>query len=490
MSLETKNSNRNMYYIGHNDEINQKSKNTFVNIPTDASIIRNNTKNIKNDYKGPKRNMYYIGDTELNQRSKNTFVNIPTDASIIRNNTKNIKNDYKGPKRNMYYIGDTELNQKSKNTFVNIPTNASIIHKDPKNDYQGPKRNMYYIGLDKEEKYLGPNRNMYYIGLDSLPPGIKATIKPSDKPPIYATIKPSDKATVYPSPVAKHIVSPQISKTLPVIYNGHAPALNPRPKIQTDQFGWILPLVKSKKSKFVNDFMVWPKEPKKETCYNCGDRPGMWPWSSTNTPITPNKNNIPGSKHCSEKTYGWSPIGEPNIIPDMESLNKCSDGHVEQHDNKDYINTITGDNVSNTFPKEQQFYDHTGKRLFPEGTNIEENHGASNIGYSIRTNSPANIENSSKNLSGEDLAPNVTGNLPNATSNLSNATNNLPDDANVAVDNSNSPDDMGNLSNMAEGMNLDKKKKKKSKKGKDKSKKKPPQKKKKTKKKKKSKKKR
>ena len=38
--------------------------------------------------------------------------------------------------------------------------------------------------------------------------------------------------------------------------------------------------------------LVWPNETKKETCYNCGNRPGMWPWSSTNTPTKPSNNNI------------------------------------------------------------------------------------------------------------------------------------------------------------------------------------------------------
>ena len=120
--------------------------------------------------------------------------------------------------------------------------------------------------------------------------------------------------------------------------------------------------------------MVWPIPTKKDTCYNCGDRPGMWPWSENTEVPKPTQNNLPESKHCSAKTFGWFPVGEPDILSEINSnsLSKCPDGQVEEVNNRKFLNTITGNNVANTFPKEQEFYNHTGKRLFPYGNNTNQ----------------------------------------------------------------------------------------------------------------------
>ena len=89
----------------------------------------------------------------------------------------------------------------------------------------------------------------------------------------------------------------------------------------------------------------------------------MWPWSENTGVPKPTQNNLPESKHCSAKTFGWFPVGEPDILSEINSnsLSKCPDGQVEEVNNRKFLNTITGNNVANTFPKEQEFYNHTGK---------------------------------------------------------------------------------------------------------------------------------
>ena len=103
---------------------------------------------------------------------------------------------------------------------------------------------------------------MYYIGLNNIP-------KSSDLPQSSDTPQSSELPNNKPPDIKASPVSQVINK--PDISTNAIAALNPQPKIQSDnQFGWILPLVKSRKSKFLNDYMVWPIPTKKDTCYNCG----------------------------------------------------------------------------------------------------------------------------------------------------------------------------------------------------------------------------
>jgi len=312
-----------------------------------------------------------------------------------------MKLENKNSNRNMYYIG---LNDE----MIKSPSDNLSKKKSIKNNFNRPKRNMYYIGLENDKQnYDGPKRNMYYIGLenDKQNYGPKSSDLPKNSQPTSSIKSPPSLVINRSSDISSNVA-----------------ALNPSPKIlSNDQFGWILPLVKSKKSKFLNDYMVWPSPTKKETCYNCGNRPGMWPWSENTGPSKPTQNNLPESKHCSAKTFGWFPIGEPDILSDInsESFNKCPEGYIKPVNNSKYINTITGNDVANTFPKKQEFYNHTGQRLIPYGENTNSNQfQSSNNSSSFQGNRVNSVRNAApENFMGNALSPaNALGNSGAANS--------------------------------------------------------------------------